>query len=392
MSTPMPQDSTVLFVDDSEHLLSAVRRTLRGQVDVIVAESAQAALDMLEADKTITVVITDQNMPGIKGIEFLAKVARRWPLVTRVMQTGNNDQDTAINAIRDGKVFRFLRKPYEPDALLEIIHEAQAEHEIKKAEHVLLETTLAASVKLLTEMLALMRPDLFEQSNRVHELAKVLSDKLHMTQPWELLLAALLYPLGIATLPQELIEKRKHGIRLNEAETFALAQSGVVAGQLVAKIPKLERVATYLRYSRKGHDGSGLPMGEEELDTPPGAVYLLPLLIDIVELADSRDISLKDAALALDDNFDRYHPRMLAAAKDWLKTNAEDDKGHERTVREMGIGEIRIGDVLVNDLRGENGELLLTGGSRLTELMVKRIHMLYESRAIPRVLAVARAA
>ena len=392
MSTPMPQDSTVLFVDDSEHLLSAVRRTLRGQVDVIVAESAQAALDMLEADKAIAVVITDQNMPGMKGIEFLAMVAQRWPLVTRVMQTGNNDQDTAINAIRDGKVFRFLRKPYEPGALLEIINEALSEHEIKKAEHALLETTLAASVKLLTEMLALMRPDLFEQSNKVHELVKTIGARLHMAQLWEISLAALLYPLGLATLPQELIEKRKHGVRLNEAEAFALAQSGVVAGQLVAKIPKLERVATYLRYSRKGHDGSGLPMGEEELDTPPGAVYLLPLLIDIVELADSRDISLKDAALALDDNFDRYHPRMLAAAKDWLKTNAEDGKGHERTVREMGIGEIRIGDVLVNDLRGENGDLLLTGGSRLTELMVKRIHMLYESRAIPRVLAVARAA
>ena len=392
MSAPMPDTSRVLFVDDSEHLLSAVRRTLHGQADIIVAESAQAALEHLERDASISVVITDQNMPGMKGIEFLAMVAQRWPLVTRIMQTGNNDQDTAINAIRDGKVFRFLRKPYEPGALLGVIDEAKAEHEIRKAEHALLETTLAASVKLVTEMLSLMRPDLFEQSNKVHELVKALTARLHMAQPWEISLAALLYPLGLATLPPDLIEKRKHGVRLNEAETFALAQSGVVAGQLVARIPKLERVATYLRYSRKGHDGSGLPMGEEELDTPPGAVYLLPLLIDIVELADSRDISLRDAALALDDNYDRYHPRMLAAAKDWLKAGAADGKGHVRTVREMGIGEIRIGDVLVNDLRGESGELLLTGGSRLTELMVKRIHMLYESRAIPRVLAVARAA
>lgn len=389
----IPENTRVLFVDDSQNLLGAVRRTLRGKADLIVAESAQAALQILDADPSFSVVISDQKMPGMKGVEFLATVAQRWPLITRVMQTGNNDQDTAISAIHAGRVFRFLRKPYEPDDLLDVIQDAQAEHEIKAAEHALLETTLAASIKLVTEMLALTRPDLFAQSSKVHELAKSLAAQMHMSQPWELGLAALLYPIGLITLPEDLLEKRKKGIRLSGAETFALERSGMAAGDLVKKIPKLERVATYLRYCRKHFDGSGMPDdGEELLDTPPHAVCLLPLLIDIVELADIRDIRLKDAVLALHDYDGKYHPGMLHAATEWLKKRAIYEETHDRAVRELRPDKVKVGDILVNDLHGIDHELLLTGGSELTELMVRRIHLLYESGVVPRVLAVARAA
>ena len=383
-------ETRVLFVDDSPNLLGAVRRTLRGKAQVQVAEGAQEALDVLDKDPNISIVVTDQNMPGMKGIEFLAVVAERWPLVTRVMQTGNNDQDTAISAIRQGRVFRFLRKPYSPDDLFQVIVDAQAEHNIRKAEHALLENTLAGSVKLMTEMLSLMRPDLYAQSTRVHELTKTISTRLHMSQPWELALAALLYPLGLATVPKDILDKRKSGVRLSEPESFAIAQSGVAAGQLVAKIPKLERVATYLRYSRKGRDGSGLPPLEDDLDTPQNAIYLLPLLIDIVELSDIRDISLRDAAMALRDD-PKYNVHLLSVTIDELMKRAKTQE-QERVVKDVSIGEIRVGDILINDLRGESGELLLTGGSQLTDLLLKRLRTLSENRTIPKSLTIGRAA
>ncbi len=383
-------ESRVLFVDDSQNLLGAVRRMLRGHIDLVVAESAQTALQILETDPTVTVVVSDQNMPGMKGIEFLALVAERWPLVTRVMQTGNNDQDTAISAIHSGRVFRFLRKPYEPADLLAIINEAQAEHKIRKNEHTLLETTLATSVKLVTEMLALMRPDLFSESTKVHELARELAIQLKISRPWEISLAAMLYPLGLATLPESIIQKRKKGLHLNAAENFALGNSGVVAGQLVERIPKLERVATYLRYCRKGYDGSGFPVGEQTPDAPRNAVFLLPLLIEIVELAEIRDISLKDAALALADQAERFNPHLRDVVTTWLIKRAEEDGQYEHVAKELSIDKIRIGDVLVNDLLDENKGLLLTGGSVLTEMMIKRIQALAENHTIPRRLAVSR--
>ena len=392
MNQAAPIPSRVLFVDDSQHLLSAVRRMLHGRADLVLAEGAQAALERLENDPGISVVVTDQNMPGMKGIEFLAMVAERWPMVTRVMQTGNNDQDTAISAIHAGRVFRFLRKPYEPADLIEVIEDAQAEHAVRKAEHVLLETTLASSVKLMTEMLSLMRPDLYAQSSQVNGLVRALAPGLKLAQPWEPGLAALLYPLGLTTLPKDLLDKRRSGVRLNEAESFAIAQSGIAAGQLVAKIPKLERVATYLSYSRKGYDGSGFPENADEPGIAPHALYLLPLLIDIVELADIRDIGFSDAAIALRGNEARYHPHLLTTVTEFLYTSKEYGGDNERIAREVSIGEIRVGDLLVNDLRDENGDLLLTGGTALTELTIKRLHMLSASRTIPGVLAVARKA
>ncbi len=382
----------ILFVDDNPNLLSAVRRTLRGRADLVVAESAAGALGVLESDPDIAMVITDQKMPGMKGVEFLATVAQRWPLVTRVMQTGNADQDTAISAISKGRVFRFLRKPYEPDALLQVIEDGLAEHDIQTAEHALLETTLAASVKLLTEMLALMRPELYAQSSRVHELTKALASRLKLAQPWELGLAALLYPLGLATLPKHVLAKRAHGAWLNEPETRALAQTGIVAGELVGSIPKLERVATYLRYCRKGHDGSGLPEGEEVLDIQPNAAYLLPLLIDIVELADRRGITMAGAAKALYDTPGKYHAGFLATAKDWLEQNEPDQTGGKPSVIELGPRALRVGDILVNDLYDENDDLLLPGGSRLNELSLKRVQILCTHRVDMDQLAVVRAA
>lgn len=386
------ENKRVLFVDDNQNLLSAVRRTLRGRADLVVAESAAGALGILESDRKIAMVITDQKMPGMKGIEFLATVAQRWPLVMRVMQTGNADQDTAISAISEGRVFRFLRKPYEPEVLLQVIEDGLAEHSNRTVEHALLETTLAASVRLLTEMLALMRPELYAQSARVHELTKALAGRLKLTQPWELSLAAMLYPLGLATLPKYVLAKRAHGSWLNEPETRALAETGIVAGELVGAIPKLERVATYLRYCRKGHDGSGLPEGEEELDIQPQAAYLLPLLIDIVELADLRDISLAGAAQALYDHPGKYHAGFLAAAKDWLDRNEPEQTSGKPAVIELSPGAIRVGDVLVNDLHDENDDLLLPGGSRLNELSLKRVQILCARRVDMDRLTVMRSA
>ena len=382
----------ILFVDDNPNLLSAVRRTLRGQAELVIAESASDALNTLESDPGIAMVISDQKMPGMKGIEFLAQVAQRWPHVTRVMQTGNADQETAINAISEARVFRFLRKPYEPADLLQVIHDGLAENDIRDAERALLETTLAASVKLLTEMLALMRPELYAQSSRVHELAKALSVKLKLAQPWELSLAALLYPLGLATLPSYVLAKRAHGTRLTESENKALAESGIAAGDLVGRIPKLDGVATYLRYCRKGHDGSGLPNDDGKQATLSHAIHLLPLLIDIVELADRRNISLQDAAVALCDYPGRYHEGFLLAAIEWLKANETRTDGAKPAVQELGPDAIKVGDVLVNDLYDENGELLLPGGSRLNELSLKRVKILFAHRANPRHIAVTRAA
>ncbi|GGD05842.1 response regulator [Aquisalinus flavus] len=103
----------ILLVDDEPRLLTALKRRLSTEFVVETALNGNEALAILENDDQIALIIADMQMPGMNGIELLQQVRRRWPEVRRVMLTGNSDQDTAMAAINDGHVMRFLRKPTE---------------------------------------------------------------------------------------------------------------------------------------------------------------------------------------------------------------------------------------------------------------------------------------
>lgn len=115
--TRLGRRAAVLLVDDEPHVLEGLRWTLRGEAyDVLVAGSAREALEIL-GRRRIDVVVSDEQMPGMSGSEFLGKVAREWPRASRVMLTGRPTLEAAIRCINDGSVVRFLRKPCMPDEL-----------------------------------------------------------------------------------------------------------------------------------------------------------------------------------------------------------------------------------------------------------------------------------
>lgn len=104
-------EHTVLFVDDEPSVVAALRRTLRREpYKVIEAASAKEALRIL-ADTPIDVIVADEQMPGMTGTELLAEVRERHPDVMRIILTGQASLDTALHAINEGEVYRFLTKP-----------------------------------------------------------------------------------------------------------------------------------------------------------------------------------------------------------------------------------------------------------------------------------------
>jgi DNA-binding NtrC family response regulator len=120
---PAPEQ-TVLLVDDDTHLLAALRRALRFEpYQVLVAETAGAALWVLETTP-VDVLVTDQRMPGMSGAEFLTKVRAEYPHVISIMLTGHADLATAISAINSGEVYRFFTKPCEAGSLAVAIRQA----------------------------------------------------------------------------------------------------------------------------------------------------------------------------------------------------------------------------------------------------------------------------
>jgi len=101
----------ILIVDDEHAVLVALEAALsKVGHSVVAASSGEEALDLL--DDSIEVIITDQNMPGLLGIDFL-KIARvRKPRAVRIMLTGDADPETPVRSINEGEVYRFLRKPW----------------------------------------------------------------------------------------------------------------------------------------------------------------------------------------------------------------------------------------------------------------------------------------
>jgi len=109
----MPENMlpAVLFVDDEPAFLAGIRANLRRRYRVFTAESALEGLELLEREGPLPVVVSDLRMPGMDGVSFLAEVRRRQADTVRILLTGNADLSSAIAAVNQGHVYRFLEKP-----------------------------------------------------------------------------------------------------------------------------------------------------------------------------------------------------------------------------------------------------------------------------------------
>ena len=120
--------ATVLCVDDEGNVLQALKRVLRGEpYEVLTALSGEEALGILES-KEPAVVISDHRMPGMSGVEFLARVRERWPDSFRIMLTGYGDMKTITSAVNLGEIHRFLTKPWNPDDVKLAVNQGAERH------------------------------------------------------------------------------------------------------------------------------------------------------------------------------------------------------------------------------------------------------------------------
>lgn len=112
-----PTRGTLLLVDDEENILSSLRRLLRRDgYTILTATGGQAALELL-ASNPVDVIISDQRMPGMTGVEFLRKAKDMDPDSVRLMLSGYSDLQSVTDAINEGAIYKFLSKPWD-DALL----------------------------------------------------------------------------------------------------------------------------------------------------------------------------------------------------------------------------------------------------------------------------------
>jgi DNA-binding NtrC family response regulator len=117
----MPR-ATILFVDDDEKILSALRRALRHtDYRLLFATRPDEALDLLEREKA-DIVVSDHLMPGMTGFDLLKVVRQRHPEVVRIMLTGQATAEVAVTAVKQGEIYRCLSKPWEDAEMQVTLH------------------------------------------------------------------------------------------------------------------------------------------------------------------------------------------------------------------------------------------------------------------------------
>lgn len=128
----MSTRASILFVDDEERVVNQLRLIFRHQYDVHTATSGADALKILRSTP-IDVLVSDQRMPGMLGIEVLAEARTHWPTTMRMLLTGYSDLAAIVGSVNDGEVFRFINKPWDHDEIQRIVAQAAAAGQAARA-------------------------------------------------------------------------------------------------------------------------------------------------------------------------------------------------------------------------------------------------------------------
>jgi len=357
----------VLLVDDEPALLDGLRRQLRERYAVTTAVGGHAALDVLHTAADFAVVVSDMRMPEMDGATLLSLVRQRTPDAVRMLLTGQADVESAVAAINDGQIFRFLTKPCSPDTLQAALADGVALHHSTIAERELLDKTLRGAVQALTDVLALAHPKAFGRAQRIARTVRELAAELHMENRWDVDIAGMLAQLGAVSLPANVVDKLDRGTPLSPDERSMMARLPAVSAQLLASIPRLEPLAEAIsRYE--------LPATEDQRyrrDQPDGdPLTLVPQMIRVAVDFDYLTCGRVPVVTALAQLRARgvYSARVLEALEAAYLPGAG-----QSAPKEVGLDDLTPGMILADDVVAVDDVLLVGRGTAVTDAMIRRL-------------------
>lgn len=273
--------NTVLFVDDEQSLLRAVEREFRESgLRVLTAGSAEMALEIIGSEE-IAVVVSDNMMPGMSGIDLLTRVRALSPDTVRVMMTAYADLRTAIDAINRCEAFRFVTKPWTNDDLLAVVNEALARYEVVRD----LRGGDETRYRSIAQAIELKDPYTRGHCDRVAEYATGLAQVrgLPDTLIRDIRFGSWLHDCGKIGVPEAILNFEG---RL-QIDQFELIKQHPLWGSEVARQARMsETVVNIILYHHERYDGSGYPGGLEG--------ERIPLEARIVAIADVFDALYTD--------------------------------------------------------------------------------------------------
>src|SRR5947208_593166 len=171
---------SLLVVDDEPYILSTLSALLREEFEVITAESAEAA-QTLFATRDIDILLSDQKMPRMTGVQLLEWVRQNHPKTVRLLMTGFAELEEAVEAINRGQVYRYLFKPWRSEELLQILRDACRTHQLERHNEQLLEELRQSKLDLEARVQERTRE--LEETNHLLQQKNLMLEKLALTDP-----------------------------------------------------------------------------------------------------------------------------------------------------------------------------------------------------------------
>ncbi|MGH1364522.1 MAG: sigma-54-dependent transcriptional regulator [Calditrichia bacterium] len=222
----------LLAVDDEQSSLNAIKRTLRRDFNITLAKNGHAALEAMRTNE-FAVILADQRMPEMTGVEFFKKAIERQPAAMRILITGYSDAEAMIHAINEGQIFYYVHKPWEPDELSLIVHRAADQYRLMSENAHLLEE-LADANKRLTEENTILHKEV----EKNYSFENIIGDSPAINRVFTLLKKAIPTPITVMLMGEtgtgkELIARSIHYNGPRQNKVFMAQNCGALPETLL---------------------------------------------------------------------------------------------------------------------------------------------------------------
>ncbi len=389
MTEPAAPLMKLLCVDDEEAVLQALRRLFRKHYAVTTAQSAAEALTAMAAQE-FDIIISDMRMPQMDGADFLAAAARQQPDAVRILLTGFADHEATVRAINDGRIFRYLHKPWDNEGLLRIVEEAAKQrqrlvaissmHEVSSAPPVSpaptaqteatdVENWVQLISNIISTRIGIQSDQVQEVANRAAQAGKTRG--LCADECRDLRWAVMLHGVGRIGLAQPAAPSALSHEALHQYRTYPLLTEAALWA-----MPVLQPAATIIHHMFEDWNGSGYP-DQLVADEIPLSSRILRPLVEFLDHVGRDDMALDEAITHMVAGSGRqFDPDVV----DLLERILIEDS-HTLKVRDdlaLTTMELKVGMRTSRPVTNSSKLMILNQGMRITHEFINRL-MAYET-------------
>ena len=293
----MDEKYNILLVDDEEDNLSLLYRTLRGAYNLDRSTSPLKALDMMD-EKDYQLVISDHKMPEMDGVEFLKRASEKHPDMMRILLTAYSDANILIDAINYAKIYRYVKKPYNPEELQLIVSAALEFYQLKHDNDKLiidLKELFSGTIKAIMGALDAKDSYTSGRSMRITFYSTEIAKKLGLSSidVGKIELAGMLHDIGMIGVSDDVLYKVDN---LTQEEYDEIKGHINYSVKILEDIKQLKDVVEIIRCHHENYDGSGYPAGLRGEEIPVGA--------RIIAVGDAFDSIISDRIYRQKNNYE----------------------------------------------------------------------------------------